>query len=196
MKRTEKRAHTREAILDAAGCEFEANGYAATVLSDISDSIGVTKGTVYFHFPTKAALAVAVIERYFVAWVNDLEVARAHPSAYKGLVELSERVAERYRDDVGVRAAVRLTREANLIDLPIPTPFVDWIAVVIELLSKGRELGEVRSDLHIDSMAWQLVACFFGSQQMASDLGRRSDLVLLVQNMWRDFSPALRPDRS
>lgn len=47
-------------ILEAAFAEFTEKGYAATRVEDVARRVGVTKGTVYVYFPTKADLFVAV----------------------------------------------------------------------------------------------------------------------------------------
>jgi AcrR family transcriptional regulator len=47
-------------ILDAAFAEFTDKGYAAARLEDVARRVGVTKGTIYIYFPTKADLFVAV----------------------------------------------------------------------------------------------------------------------------------------
>ena len=55
--RQERAEVTREAILEGAAEAFDAAGFGSTSLSDISQRAGVTKGALYFHFPSKEALA-------------------------------------------------------------------------------------------------------------------------------------------
>lgn len=58
----EERSRTSKTRLVSAARElFEANGYAATSIEDIATAVGLTKGALYHHFPTKAALFEAVI---------------------------------------------------------------------------------------------------------------------------------------
>lgn len=66
--RDQQRARTRARILQIAAEEFDRRGFAAVALSEIAARLEMTKGTVYFHFPTKAALASAVVDTYFAAW--------------------------------------------------------------------------------------------------------------------------------
>lgn len=191
VTRAQKKEHTREALLHAAAIEFERNGYAATVLSDISDSLGFTKGTVYFHFPTKSKLAASVIDRYFEAWPEIVEEAASFPSPYAGLVWLSEKVAAAYRDDVMIRAAMRLFRESALIDDDIHPPFVRWVATARRFLERGRADGEIRSDFDLDNVSWQIASSFFGNQQISHDLGQRDRLTERIAGMWEVYEPAL-----
>jgi AcrR family transcriptional regulator len=56
-----KGPRTRAAIIDAAGNLFSTKGYAATSLEEIGAQLGVSRGTVLFHFETKLALLFAVV---------------------------------------------------------------------------------------------------------------------------------------
>lgn len=49
-------AETRQAILRAALAEFSQRGYSATTLDGVARVAGVTRGAVYWHFASKAAL--------------------------------------------------------------------------------------------------------------------------------------------
>lgn len=53
---------TRQALLDAAATEFSHRGYAAASVNTILADSGHTKGALYFHFPSKHAIAEAVAD--------------------------------------------------------------------------------------------------------------------------------------
>lgn len=55
---------TREAIMDAAETLIMERGYSATSVDQIFPRAGITKGTFFYHFPTKTDLAHALAERY------------------------------------------------------------------------------------------------------------------------------------
>lgn len=59
---TPKGAATRREILRAAARVFDAKGYALARMDDVVSETGLTKGAVYFHFKSKAALAHAVVD--------------------------------------------------------------------------------------------------------------------------------------
>lgn len=50
----------RAAVLEAALAEFQAHGFAATSMDRVSQRAGVSKRTVYNHFPSKDALFTAI----------------------------------------------------------------------------------------------------------------------------------------
>lgn len=58
------RSSTAEAILDSAQALIQSRGYSAISYQDISLALGIRKASIHHHFPTKADLGAAVIERY------------------------------------------------------------------------------------------------------------------------------------
>ncbi|HET9948990.1 MAG TPA: TetR/AcrR family transcriptional regulator [Longimicrobiales bacterium] len=59
-----KAARTRERILDAAQALVLERGFAATSVDDIQKAAGISRGTFFYHFPSKDALARALLARY------------------------------------------------------------------------------------------------------------------------------------
>jgi AcrR family transcriptional regulator len=57
---------TVEAILAAAAQVFESHGYAGGTTNRIAERAGVSVGTLYQYFPSKEALAVALLERHIL----------------------------------------------------------------------------------------------------------------------------------
>lgn len=55
---------TRKQLLAAAARSVAREGYQATRLDDVAAAIGMTKGAVYSHFPSKHALLRAVLEQH------------------------------------------------------------------------------------------------------------------------------------
>jgi AcrR family transcriptional regulator len=59
----DERSGTTDRILDAAVRSFGGRGFEATSLDDLAGELGVTKQTILYWFPSKAALLEAVIDR-------------------------------------------------------------------------------------------------------------------------------------
>ncbi|MEV8239415.1 TetR/AcrR family transcriptional regulator [Microbacterium testaceum] len=70
---TAQGAASREAIVDAAAGVFARLGYERARMADIIEVSGLSKGSVYFHFDSKEALAVAVLEERHARWIADIE---------------------------------------------------------------------------------------------------------------------------
>jgi TetR/AcrR family transcriptional regulator, transcriptional repressor for nem operon len=55
---------TRDRILDVAQRLIQLRGYCATSYADIADVMSIRKASIHYHFPSKADLGSAVVERY------------------------------------------------------------------------------------------------------------------------------------
>lgn len=63
-----KKLRTRTRILDAANALFARQGYELTTVQEIAEQADIAVRTFYYHFDSKAALAVA----WFEEWADDL----------------------------------------------------------------------------------------------------------------------------
>jgi len=61
------------AILDAAEALAQTRGYNGFSYADVAAQLGVTKASLHYHFPTKAELGRALIERYHAAFAAGLD---------------------------------------------------------------------------------------------------------------------------
>ncbi|MFJ9774888.1 TetR family transcriptional regulator [Kitasatospora sp. NPDC101157] len=109
MAKQERARRTREKVLTAAAEAFAVQGYDSTTLNTVAERIGMTKGALYGHFPSKRSLARALIDESRHAWTS-LHAAYDTPDA--DAAEVLEGVvvafADRLRSDVRLRAALRL----------------------------------------------------------------------------------------
>ncbi|AUC99990.1 TetR family transcriptional regulator [Bradyrhizobium sp. SK17] len=55
---------TSEQILDVAQALIVAGGYNGFSYADIADAVGIRKASIHHHFPTKAELVAALVDRY------------------------------------------------------------------------------------------------------------------------------------
>jgi AcrR family transcriptional regulator len=79
---------TRERILDAAVNIFSSKGYHATRLDEIVDESQTSKGAIYFHFPNKERLFIALVDQF--ADLLERRVTEAiQPAAGMGRVRLA-----------------------------------------------------------------------------------------------------------
>ncbi|MDZ7914297.1 MAG: TetR/AcrR family transcriptional regulator [Rhodococcus sp. (in: high G+C Gram-positive bacteria)] len=66
---------TRAAILDAAAHQFDVLGYAETSISTIIDTGELTKGSIYFHFSSKEAIAKHLIDDWTRTLLETVSIA-------------------------------------------------------------------------------------------------------------------------
>lgn len=86
---------TKAALLDSAEQAVRERGYDGFSYADLAAAVGIRKASVHHHFPAKADLAEALIERYCrVVFARLDEINARHPSAGARLAAL----VETYRD--------------------------------------------------------------------------------------------------
>jgi len=68
---------TPDTILDTAEGVLRRFGSAKSSVVDVARALGVSHGSVYRHFPSKAALRDALLERWLARLEEPLEVARS-----------------------------------------------------------------------------------------------------------------------
>lgn len=61
---TKPRSETAEQILHLAETLIQTRGYSAFSYQDIADALGIRKASIHYHFPSKAELGIAVVNRY------------------------------------------------------------------------------------------------------------------------------------
>ncbi|MEU8122616.1 ScbR family autoregulator-binding transcription factor [Spirillospora sp. NPDC049024] len=185
---------TRQTILEAAAAAFEAHGYGAARLQDITDREDVSKGGLYFHFPSKESLALEIIRRGEELHIDLVEELRPRfPRAMRLLIEYTQQVGRAFSDDVVARAGTRLLLEGRLRDLAGPPPLARRIGTVRELLVAAREQGDLAPRVDPPCAAQSLAAAFLGLQMIVMVRGGPLDPDTCVSQMWRVLLPGLVP---
>lgn len=84
-----KSEETRDRIIEAAVTEMSKTGYQSTSMNSIIDTLGLSKGAVYHHFPSKLTLGYAVIdERLNQQDIDMWDKPLSHPNPVTGIQSL------------------------------------------------------------------------------------------------------------
>ncbi|MFD2163793.1 TetR/AcrR family transcriptional regulator [Paradesertivirga mongoliensis] len=90
----------RELILEKAVARFAHFGIHKTTMNEIADDLSMSKPSVYYYFPDKISLIVAVIERIFGEYVEKLAVlldkATGVEEAIFSMLELRREFYQKY----------------------------------------------------------------------------------------------------
>src|SRR5882724_6016122 len=94
--RSQKRDPNRQRIVDAARVHFFSHGFRSVTMDDLAEELGISKKTLYAHFPGKLDLLEAVLADKFAGVEATLkEVTRAHrhdfPEALQELLAGTQR---------------------------------------------------------------------------------------------------------
>ena len=145
MPQQDRAYATREAILHAAAEEFDRLGYERTSLTAVLARAGLTKGAFYFHFPSKEAVADALVERQSELWARMRESWRVRGldplSALHGMFAES---ADRMAADVVLRAGVRLNADREVGYPGVPNTHLQWEKLVAAYVFEAAERGDLR----------------------------------------------------
>lgn len=173
MPQQERAERTRSSIIYAAAEVFGEYGYDSAAISDILKTAEVTKGALYFHFPSKRHLAQAVLD----AQVTAVPVPPEQPLALQGIVDQTLLLAHLLAHDPLVRGSVRLTIERPRRGGPDRRiPYLRWSDNLCERLGQAAAQGELLPHTSITRTAELLVGAFAGIQGMSQTLSGYADL--------------------
>ncbi|WP_144712991.1 ScbR family autoregulator-binding transcription factor [Curtobacterium pusillum] len=173
----------RALILEAAAREFERVGYAAATIAAIARAAGVSQGALYFHFPTKTALALGVIDEQNVRTFDVVSHVDSSPTA--SLVAASRGIADMLLTDPIVSAGIRLSLERGEF-APATVAFYDqWIGGISDVFRLAIASGELRTDLTAEQLGSTTVPMFTGVQLVSAVRTGRQDLFPALDAMWR-----------
>jgi AcrR family transcriptional regulator len=146
--REARRLETRARLFDAAAAEIARSGLAGADVSTIAAAVGVSRGTFYFHFPTKEHVVVEVERSEEAKIVSRLGAKHSEPANLSSVLLLLVRevlAAERrlgpvfFRDMLGLHFSSARPVEDELEAHPLAEFLIDAI-------SDAQRVGRVTSD--------------------------------------------------
>lgn len=183
----------RTQILEAAAREFERVGYAATTIAAVARGAGVSQGALYFHFPTKLALALGVIDEQNVRTFDVVSLHDTSPT--QALVAASRGIAGMLLTDPVVSAGIRLSLERGEFAAATAAFYDRWIGGISDLFRLAVASGELRTDLTPEQLGATVVPMFTGVQLVSAVRTGRQDLFPAVATMWRVVLTAVADPR-
>ncbi len=197
-KETDK-YETQEAILDAAERLLDRYGYGKMTMNDLAEEAKIGVGTTYLYFPSKADVALGVVERF-----NGHVIAALQENAVR-----DEPPAKRLRDILIARVmlrfdALRLHRHPleefkSAIQAGIEVRRVRWIAeegkIIEGLLEEGQAAGAF-AIIDIPSTAETLMRatfCLMPKHLTADDFASPAQVLEKTEQLADLLLRALRP---
>ncbi|MEV4604005.1 TetR/AcrR family transcriptional regulator [Amycolatopsis sp. NPDC049253] len=142
----------REKILASAHSLLESRGYAGMGVADVCKAAGVAKGSFYYFFESKEALALAVVEQQwagqFAVWSEILESAEAPLDRLHRLFEATENTLRAGRRSCGAisgclfgNLTLELSNQTEAIRLRLQEIFDAQVNLVHEVVAEARDRG-------------------------------------------------------
>jgi AcrR family transcriptional regulator len=152
---------TRDRIVQAAIELFAHGGYAGTSVLRIADRVGISDAGVFYHFPTKRDLFVAVVDVFVAAQADDFaDLIEPGGLAAIGNLRGWGAVMERRPDLLALQ--VVLTAEAITPDADLHDYWagrhVGLLGLLAALFRQAIDRGEIRVDVDPDYEASALAA--------------------------------------
>jgi|SRR5512147_716261 AcrR family transcriptional regulator len=200
-RRTRAPEATRDKLLRAAFDEIYRRGFQAASLDTILAQAGVTKGALYHHFPTKAALGIAVVDEVVKGLLLErwLGVLASQPGDAVTALQatLRFRAANLTAGEIELGCPLNnLAQEMSPLDedfrRSIEATFEAWRDGFAEALRRGQAEGSVRSDVDARQVATFIVAAAEGSYGLAKN-AQSSSMVRENLEILSLFLDSLRP---
>jgi TetR/AcrR family acrAB operon transcriptional repressor len=167
----EQRDVSTEKILNSALHLFVSRGYRSTAVEDIAKACELTKGAVYFYFPTKAAILLSLLDEVEEAIVGKMvaRIAEAGPTAADKLIALLHSGAGTgtEKPELILLFILMLLEFNNGVDseleLRVKGIYQRICAAIEELVDLGRAAGEFRTDLETHEISAIVMALYNGT---------------------------------
>ena len=190
---SERRAGTtRQRLIAAASRQFAHSPYSMVSLDDILAEAELTKGAMYFHFSSKQALALAIVDDLTeMSRGAATELLARKMSGLETLIDLVYLLAVQNTQDEVARAGVRLLETLDNTN----GLWKSWIEIVTSLVHKAVTEGDVIDHHDPEDIAKILVALWAGIRRI-SDLDQPEHHLDNLQKAWILALPSFtNPDR-
>ena len=187
---------TRDQILRAAAHQFAQRPYYAVGLDDILAEAQLTKGAMYFHFRSKHALALAIVDEQTersAESVNNLLARKL--SGLESLIDVSYLIAVGDITQDVTRASFNLLESVGRTEKLQARLLGGWIQLMCEIAQRGIAEGDIVDQADPEDVGRLLVSIYVGMRQ-ASNL---DEPVQLLSDFGKALSKVLggivQPDR-
>ncbi len=159
----------REEVLQKALYIFWENGYEATTLADLLESMGINRSSFYNTFGDKQALFCEVMSLYYQQTaIKRLTILQKAKSAKQGLQDYFSHNIDVAVAEYNPGGCLLTNTVANLktIDEEVAQSLVQGVErlelAVYNLLEKGQRSGEIPSNKDIKAIAHLMVVVSYG----------------------------------
>lgn len=166
---------TAERILDIAQHLVQTRGFTNFSYADIATEMGITKASLHYHFPGKAELGSALVQRHRTRLAVALaEIDDAAPNgraALEAYISLAgELIAGERMGLCGVLAGECETLPES-IRAPVRACFDENIAWLGRVLARGETDGSLTFSSHRDDVARAILCALEGAMLLARPYG-------------------------
>jgi AcrR family transcriptional regulator len=180
---------TRDQILRAAAHQFAQRPYYAVGLDDILAEAQLTKGAMYFHFRSKHALALAIVDEQTDNAAESVKNLLARKlSGLESLIDVCYLVSVGDITHDVTRASFNLIESVGRTEKLQTRLLGGWIQLMGEIAQRGIAEGDIVEQADPEDIGRLLVSIYVGMRQ-ASNL---DEPVQLLDDFGKALSTVLR----
>jgi len=166
-------------VIAAARRQFFVHGFRRVSMDDLANDLGISKKTLYTHFPSKTALVEAVLKNKFREVEEDLSrLASEHSSDMEATIHHFLRSVQRHTAEIQPPFVRDIGRETPELFEIVEQRRRELIRHHFgALLKKGRKTGVIRKDIPVHL----LVEILLGAVQAIMIPARLTELGLTLE---------------
>lgn len=175
---------TRRQIVRAAACEFAQKPYSMVSLDDINTRAGVSKGAMYFHFQSKQALAMAIIDEQSALVRDELIGRLTHRlSGLETLIETSYFFAAQDIRSNDLRAGLNLLEQIGRSDAVQAKVLTKWSPAISAIVQRGIADSDIIDGTNPEGLSRLLMSIYLGLRQSA-DFDAPQEFITSLEYAW------------
>lgn len=138
---------TKRKIFETSMKLFAKKGYDATSIEDITGTVGVAKGTLYYHFSSKEEIFNFLIEEGSKLLQNSIDIKIAKHSNYidkiKAIVLIQLKIVEKYEEIITILLSQFWGNEER--NKKCRQCIFDYINKIEGIVKEGIDAGQIKS---------------------------------------------------
>jgi TetR/AcrR family transcriptional regulator, transcriptional repressor for nem operon len=162
---------TRDTLLDTAETLVRKRGFSATSYADLADAVGIRKASIHHHFPAKADIGVALVDRYIERFdVHTAALAHRYPKLRPCIRAYGEIYAKSLRDGLFCLCGM-LAGEAQVLPDPVRSRVEVFFSRQLRWLGERLDAAKKRGELPPGADPKDLAETILGALQGALLVG-------------------------
>jgi TetR/AcrR family transcriptional repressor of nem operon len=164
---------SRKKILETARSLFNTKGFNATTINDLVEATGMQKGSLYFHFQGKDAIAREVLKEATDEFMEFLSKVLGGDNPGAGLENFFRSALDKHLATGFVGGCIFGNTALEMTDFDpefagmIDRVFDEWIRRVALVVAGAQKSGQIRTDINDEALAKHIIATIEGGIMMS-----------------------------
>ena len=137
---------TKRKIFEASMKLFAEKGYDATSIEEITATVGVAKGTLYYHFSSKEEIFNFLVEEGIKLLQNSIDIKTSKLPNYidklKAIILIQIKIVVKYEDIITILLTQFLGKKAR--NQKCQKLVYEYINKIVEIVKEGIKKGQIK----------------------------------------------------